>query len=460
MMTGKKLLNNSDFPKANNYLCNYLSKKKKKKMKRLVLFLALTTCCTDMFSQISFIEKKEIKEEPQNLVLKYDSLYDLTWAHTKSGEAGYYGLFIGQDVIYVGGIENGDYHFKELTTKGKGKRSKTMEIGTNAPKIGAEFTIIDVSHGEKIILQDKLTGKKYIYKPHFGYDATEWVVKGHYEKMKQLYSGKKFYYIKTKESTDLFEMETDEELENVKDFSVWECIDVSIKIDTDKSNREYTENKILSFSTNYTKSRIVLVFKNKEGEKYYSFLTYINRRPIRLNLNYERKKFSSEDVFSYWFPKSLKHQIVYAGINEEEILVGKFLNEGQYQKLCESLRKVDEMKAERAAADAKAKEIEERRREERVAERAAADAKAKEDAKKRAAARKNNLIAKYGEAVANDILKGQVRLGWTKEMCIEAWGRPKDINRTTGSYGVHEQWVYGLKYYLYFENGKLTGIQD
>lgn len=48
----------------------------------------------------------------------------------------------------------------------------------------------------------------------------------------------------------------------------------------------------------------------------------------------------------------------------------------------------------------------------------------------------------------------------TKEMCRESWGEPEDINKTTSSYGTHEQWVYGYGSYLYFENGKLTTIQN
>ena len=58
------------------------------------------------------------------------------------------------------------------------------------------------------------------------------------------------------------------------------------------------------------------------------------------------------------------------------------------------------------------------------------------------------------------MLSGKVKIGWTKEMCIESWGKPDDINKSTGSYGVHEQWVYGDSNYLYFENGKLTDIQN
>jgi hypothetical protein len=56
----------------------------------------------------------------------------------------------------------------------------------------------------------------------------------------------------------------------------------------------------------------------------------------------------------------------------------------------------------------------------------------------------------------------RVHIGMTREQAIAGWGRPRDINRTSGSYGVHEQWVYG-EYgsgYLYFEDGVLTTIQN
>lgn len=56
-----------------------------------------------------------------------------------------------------------------------------------------------------------------------------------------------------------------------------------------------------------------------------------------------------------------------------------------------------------------------------------------------------------------------VIIGMTKEQAIAAWGRPQDINRTLGSFGVHEQWVYGEygeRGYLYFEDGILTTVQN
>ena len=71
-----------------------------------------------------------------------------------------------------------------------------------------------------------------------------------------------------------------------------------------------------------------------------------------------------------------------------------------------------------------------------------------------------SLINKYGKEKALLILDGKVRLGFTKEMCLESWGKPYAINRTVTSYGTDEQWVYGLWCYLYFEDGILTAIQD
>ena len=74
--------------------------------------------------------------------------------------------------------------------------------------------------------------------------------------------------------------------------------------------------------------------------------------------------------------------------------------------------------------------------------------------------RRENLIKKYGEKYGTMIADGHVAIGMTKPMCIDAWGKPQDINRTTGTYGVHEQWVYNMKSYLYFENDILTTIQN
>lgn len=71
------------------------------------------------------------------------------------------------------------------------------------------------------------------------------------------------------------------------------------------------------------------------------------------------------------------------------------------------------------------------------------------------------LIKKYGNYNAQRIIKGEYWIGMTNEMAKISLGHPDNINKSTGSWGVHEQWVYeDLKKYLYFENGKLSSFQD
>jgi hypothetical protein len=73
--------------------------------------------------------------------------------------------------------------------------------------------------------------------------------------------------------------------------------------------------------------------------------------------------------------------------------------------------------------------------------------------------RMKTLTSRYGSTTAKRIIEGKIWMGMTKEMTRESRGDPEDINRTVGSWGVHEQWLYNGTY-LYFENGKLTSWQD
>lgn len=56
---------------------------------------------------------------------------------------------------------------------------------------------------------------------------------------------------------------------------------------------------------------------------------------------------------------------------------------------------------------------------------------------------------------------GPPQLGITStDVRVNGWGAPSQINTTTNSYGTHEQWVYPNGSYLYFDNDKLTSIQE
>lgn len=78
---------------------------------------------------------------------------------------------------------------------------------------------------------------------------------------------------------------------------------------------------------------------------------------------------------------------------------------------------------------------------------------------------KKAMIKKYGAYYGPYVATGTIIEGMTKSMFCEFMNKPDDINRTVGSWGVHEQWVYnttisGKTEYYYFENGKLTSWQD
>ncbi len=74
--------------------------------------------------------------------------------------------------------------------------------------------------------------------------------------------------------------------------------------------------------------------------------------------------------------------------------------------------------------------------------------------------RLEKLTAKYGAEAAALIAEGRVAIGMTQEMCREAWGHPNDTRNTTTANMKTSVWLYGYKTYLYFDNGKLSLIQN
>ena len=82
-----------------------------------------------------------------------------------------------------------------------------------------------------------------------------------------------------------------------------------------------------------------------------------------------------------------------------------------------------------------------------------------EEAKQLAVERALDLRRKYGSEIAGRIINNQIWLHMTAEMAIDSMGSPDSVNRSVGSYGVHEQWVYGSTY-LYFKNGQLDSWQE
>jgi hypothetical protein len=61
--------------------------------------------------------------------------------------------------------------------------------------------------------------------------------------------------------------------------------------------------------------------------------------------------------------------------------------------------------------------------------------------------------------IQTDVLRGQIKVGFTPEQVTLSWGKPDHINKTRTLVGIHEQWVYGESpfpnTYVYFENGEV-----
>jgi hypothetical protein len=69
----------------------------------------------------------------------------------------------------------------------------------------------------------------------------------------------------------------------------------------------------------------------------------------------------------------------------------------------------------------------------------------------------------WSNSDCNTIGEKKIHLGMTSEQVRAAWGKPYMINTTVGSYGKHEQWLMHNSispYYVYFDNGILTSIQQ
>lgn len=72
---------------------------------------------------------------------------------------------------------------------------------------------------------------------------------------------------------------------------------------------------------------------------------------------------------------------------------------------------------------------------------------------------KNELVNRFGEKTANRITNHEIWIGMTSELVVLSIGYPKEVNKSTYSWGVHEQWIYDNKY-IYLENDKLTSWQE
>jgi len=256
----------------------------------------------------------------------------------------------------------------------------------------------------------------------------------------------------------------------------------------EKYSSDYSLGGSVDIYTHHKKSNEIIIFNisNKSNAEklisvpYFNHLTnkYLDKKIILKKQgsnnyfenseieNYNRKYLDSSQIFqitkvtikepnteyhSYYTPIfSLKksdnttEELEFYRIKDNLIFLNDFVAGAELREKRESIRK-DSLQKIKIAEDKLIQEQQELR---------------KIENKKKQIERRNKCIKKYGKLYGEIIVNNRVRIGMTKEMCEDSWGKPESINRTTNAYGISEQWVYGGGNYLYFDNGKLTSIQN
>jgi hypothetical protein len=244
-------------------------------------------------------------------------------------------------------------------------------------------------------------------------------------------------------------------------------------VDIYTHHKESNEIIIFNISNDYDADKLISVsYFNHLTEKFLDKKVIVKKRGFKNYRendgisNYDRKFLDSTQIFEitkivltepkteyhkYYTPvfnlKSLENnieEIEYYKIKDDLIFLEDF-NVGANLKEKEDAIKADSIEKERVLEEKLLKEQRELQlvknekiRSERLAK----------------------FIKKYGGDYGETIANNKVRIGMTKLMCEDSWGKPDSVNRTTNSYGTSEQWVYDGGSYLYFDNNKLTSIQN
>ena len=76
----------------------------------------------------------------------------------------------------------------------------------------------------------------------------------------------------------------------------------------------------------------------------------------------------------------------------------------------------------------------------------------------------HKLHPDWSQRVWDAIRDERLFVGMSKDMVLMSWGEPMEINRSIGSWGTDEQWVYPAGFsngnnYLYLRNEIVTSFQ-
>lgn len=444
----------------------------------LTIALALPIC-----AQISTLNKKQVTTVEQPVIFKYDSLTNIEFYNKNNGPDTNYNLYysegkrteenlrhlIGQRLYFYGDTaemaKTSWLKFYKLNN-GKNKKKNPYIYYPYTDFLNKYFTLAGFTvnnYGSNIfkLIPEYENDTLYCRMENFiRHDF--WTVEGYYEKAKKDYLHKK-YVLKERfrvsyEENWLYRLSDDQCGKDLPQNSVWECTDVTLK----------------GYKNRLSYSNVILVFTNEEYGDYYIYLDKYMQSSLKARRNRETldlfepkdqidhlmaDKLSKYDVKGKDFVYKNKYRHVYNlyKVSDGQKYEGEIPQNTEFHCTDVSFANNDTEKLififhNDTYGDlytfeydfnrifvTKEKYLQDKQNEEQ---------------------RRKNILAKYGQVNGKTILEGKVRIGFTKAMCIEAWGEPDDINKSTGSWGVHEQWCYSDGSYLYFENGKLTSIDN
>lgn len=443
----------------------------------ITIALALPIC-----AQISTLNKKVTTAE-RPVVFKYDSLTNIEFYNKNNGPDTNYNLYysegkrseenlrhlIGQRLYFYGDTaemaKTSWLKFYKLNN-GKNKKKNPYIYYPYTDFLNKYFTLAGFNvnnYGSNIfkLIPENENDTLYCRMENFiRHDF--WTVEGYYEKAKKDYLHKKFVlkerFRVSYEENWLHRLSDDQCGKDLPQNSVWECTDVTLK----------------GYKNRLSYSNVILVFTNNEYGDYYIYLDKYMQSSLKARRNRE-----TLDLFE---PKDQIDRLMADKLSKYNVKGKDFVYKNKYRHVYNLYKVSDGQKYEGeipqntefhctdvsfanndteklvfifhndAFGDlytfeydfnrifvTKDKYLQDKQNEEQ---------------------RRKNILAKYGQVNGKTILEGKVRIGFTKAMCIEAWGEPDDINKSTGSWGVHEQWCYSDGSYLYFENGKLTSIDN
>ncbi len=203
-----------------------------------------------------------------------------------------------------------------------------------------------------------------------------------------------------------------------------------------------------------------LAVKNDDNHAFMDFITVMKIGPDSI-LYYDATYWSNQ---SWYIDRPFDGHVYSDTIEYISTGLGTFRNNIDFSivRKCdmERIKKAEMDHANRVRAyktDLKAARMAEQERKEKLrAEREAERLAEQQELEQIRQAEKQYLIALYGAKYGTLVFENKVTLGMTKEMCQEAWGRPRNKVIKRILYGTQEFWSYGVSQYLVFDNGVLV----